>query len=161
MPKYLKKKTFYIGEKLGEHLTRPGETSGWPKLKVSYRTDEEKIAALLPPGLEPSGDPIVQINVYCVPILGEPEYGVSTKIGASFDGIDGLFCVGMGIDQEAAIFISQELNGQPKFPCNISFYRIDDYVEAVCEHQGYTFMEFRGHSNGNVEPSGETVEENE
>ena len=58
--------------------------------------------------------------------------------------MDGLFCVGMGIDQEAAIFISQELNGQPKFPCSISFYRIDDYVEAVCEHQGYTFMEFVG-----------------
>ena len=95
---------------MSEHLTQPGETGGWPKLKVSYRTDPEKIAALLPPGLEPSGDPIVQINVYCVPILGEPEYGVSTKIGASFNGIDGLFCVGMGIDQEAAIFISQELN---------------------------------------------------
>ena len=146
---------------MSEHLTQPGETGGWPKLKVSYRTDPEKIAALLPPGLEPSGDPIVQINVYCVPILGEPEYGVSTKIGASFNGIDGLFCVGMGIDQEAAIFISQELNGQPKFPCNISFYRIGEYVEAVCEHQGYTFMEFRGHSNGSVNPDGGEVEENE
>ena len=146
---------------MSEHLTRPGETGGWPKLKVSYRTDPEKIAALLPPGLEPSGDPIVQINVYCVPILGEPEYGVSTKIGASVDGMDGLFCVGMGIDQEAAIFISQELNGQPKFPCNISFYRIDDYVEAVCEHQGYTFMEFRGHSTGTVDPDSGEVEENE
>ena len=146
---------------MSEHLTQPGETGGWPKLKVSYRTDPEKIAALLPPGLEPSGDPIVQINVYCVPILGEPEYGVSTKIGASFNGIDGLFCVGMGIDQEAAIFISQELNGQPKFPCNISFYRIGEYVEAVCEHQGYTFMEFRGRSNGSVNPDGGEVEENE
>ena len=98
---------------MSEHLTQLDETGGWPKLKVSYRTDPEKIAALLPPGLEPSGDPIVQINVYCVPILGEPEYGVSTS-GASFNGIDGLFCVGMGIDQEAAIFISQELNGQPE-----------------------------------------------
>ena len=146
---------------MSEHLTQPGETGGWPKLKVSYRTDPEKIAALLPPGLEPSGDPIVQINVYCVPILGEPEYGVSTKVGASFNGIDGLFCVGMGIDQEAAIFISQELNGQPKFPCNISFYRIGEYVEAVCEHQGYTFMEFRGRSNGSVSPDGGEVEENE
>ena len=146
---------------MSEHLTQPGETGGWPKLKVSYRTDPEKLAALLPPGLEPSGDPIVQINVYCVPILGEPEYGVSTKIGASFNGIDGLFCVGMGIDQEAAIFISQELNGQPKFPCNISFYRIGEYVEAVCEHQGYTFMEFRGHSNGSISPDGGEVEENE
>ena len=60
---------------MSEHLTQPGETGGWPKLKVSYRTDPEKIAALLPPGLDPSGDPIVHINVYCVPILGQPEYG--------------------------------------------------------------------------------------
>ena len=33
---------------MSEHLTQPGETGGWPKLKVSYRTDPEKIAALLP-----------------------------------------------------------------------------------------------------------------
>ena len=38
---------------MSEHLTQPGETGGWPKLKVSYRTDPEKIAALLPPGLNP------------------------------------------------------------------------------------------------------------
>ena len=38
---------------MSEHLTQPGETGGWPKLKVSYRTDPDKIAALLPPGLDP------------------------------------------------------------------------------------------------------------
>ena len=146
---------------MSEHLTRPGETGGWPKLKISYLTDPEKIADLLPPGLDPIGDPVVQINVYCVPILGEPEYGVSTKVRASFDGMEGLYCVGMGIDQEAAIFISQELNGQPKFPCNISFYRIENYVEAVCEHQGYTFMEFKGQSTGLEETLDGDIEENE
>ncbi len=155
MSPYDKEKT------VSEHLTRPGETGGWPKLKIAYLTDPERIAELLPPGLDPIGDPVVQINVYCVPILGEPEYGVSTKISASFDGMEGLYCVGMGIDQEAAIFISQELNGQPKFPCNISFYRIENYVEAVCEHQGYTFMEFKGQSAGLEETSNGDVEENE
>jgi acetoacetate decarboxylase len=95
----------------------------------------------------------VQINVYCVPILGEPEFGISTKIGASFDGVDGQYCVGMGIDQEAAIFISQERNGQPKFPCDIRFYRLGDYVEAKARHQGYTFFEFTGRSTGPVPPA--------
>ena len=87
---------------MGVHT--PGSCGTWIPSEGSEGKGERKRG-----GGEPSGDPIVQINVYCVPILGEPEYGVSTKIGASFDGMDGLFCVGMGIDQEAAIFISQEL----------------------------------------------------
>ena len=128
--------------------TNPGEIGGWPKLKVAYRTDPDRIADLLPPGLEPTGAGEVYVNVYCVPILGEPELGLSTKVGASFDGVDGLFCVSMGIDQEAAIFISQELNGQPKFPCDLSFYRLGDYIEARATHQGYTFAEFGGRVSG-------------
>jgi len=135
----------------GDRLTRPGEIAGWPKLKLAYRTDPDRIADLLPPGLEPGATPNVYLNVYCVPILGEPELGVSTKVEASFDGMAGLYCVGMGIDQEAAIFISQELNGQPKFPCDITFYRLGDHVEATARHQGYTFLEFRGRSTGAVD----------
>ena len=50
---------------MSEHLTQPGETGGWPKLKVSYRTDPEKIAALLPPVLEPRVYPNVHNKVYC------------------------------------------------------------------------------------------------
>ena len=34
------------------NLIRPGEVAGWPKLVVTYPTDPERIAALLPPGLE-------------------------------------------------------------------------------------------------------------
>lgn len=141
--------------------TSPGEIAGWPKLQLAYRTDPDRIADLLPPGLEPASDPHVFLNVYCVPILGEPELGVSTKVGATFDGVDGLYCISMGIDQEAAVFISQELNGQPKFPCDIRFYRLGRYVEAKCRHQGYTFMEFTGHSTGTAAPHEGDIETNE
>lgn len=144
-----------------DRTTNPGEVAGWPKLVTTYRTDPGRITDLLPPGLTPAGDGLVQINVYCVPILGEPEYGVSTKVGASWDGIDGQYCLGMGIDQEAAIFVSNELNGQPKFPCDIRFYRIGDYVEAKATHQGYTFLEFSGRSTGEVDPVPGDQEHNE
>ena len=30
----------------------PGEITQWPMLKIAYRTDADKIAALLPPGIE-------------------------------------------------------------------------------------------------------------
>ena len=58
------------------------------------------------------------------------------------------------------MFISQELNGQPKFPCVISFFRLGDRVEARCTHQGYTFLEFRGTVTGTRAPEAD-FDENE
>lgn len=142
-------------------MTQPGEIAGWPKLVLIYRTDPSMLAALLPPGIEPGAEPLVQIGVYCVPVRDEPEYGVSTKVMADFDGVTGWYSIGMGIDQESAIFISQELNGQPKFPCEISYFLHGDRVEARCTHQGYTFLEFSGTVSGTAAPTGLDVESNE
>jgi acetoacetate decarboxylase len=125
-------------------MARPGEVAGWPKLVVRYPTDRARIDDLLPPGLEAVGDPIVQISVYCVPVHGEPELGISTKVPARFAGTDGQYCLGIGIDQEAAIFISRETNGQPKFPCSVSFFRLGDEVHASATHQGHTFFRYDG-----------------
>ena len=137
----------------------PGEIAGWPLLKLVYRTDPDKIADLLPPGIEPGAHPHVHVNIYNVPVKGEPEYGVSTKVEANYDGMAGYYGIGLGIDQESAIFISQEINGQPKFPCSIVYFRRDDAVEARCTHHGYTFLEFHGTVTGVVDdPSGECAE---
>jgi len=142
-------------------MTRPGEVAGRPKLVLRYPTDRERIADLLPPGLSAVGDPVVQIGIYCVPVHGEPEYGVSTKVAASFDGLDGQYCLGIGIDQESAIFISRETNGQPKFPCSVRFFRLGAEIHASCTHQGRTFLDFRGVVSGSPEPTGIEVEDNE
>jgi acetoacetate decarboxylase len=129
----------------------PGDIANWPLLKVVYRTDHDKIRDLLPPGIEPGVEPLVHVNIYNVPVKGEPEYGVSTKIPASFDGLPGFYGIGIGIDQESAIFISQEINGQPKFPCTTAFFREGDRVVARCTHAGYTFLEFEGDVTGAVD----------
>ena len=118
-----------------EPQINPGEIANWPLLKIVYRTDHDKIADLLPPGIEPSGEPNVHVNIYNVPVKGEPEYGVSTKIPARYEGVPGYYGIGLGIDQESAIFISQELNGQPKFPCSIVYFRRDDAV-TLAEERG-------------------------
>lgn len=128
-------------------MSRPGEVAGWPKLVVKYATDEANIAPLLPPGLTAT-DPIVTVGIYCVPIQGEPEYGVSVKVPAVWKGVEGSYNLGMGIDQEAAVFISGELNGQPKFLCDIEYFRLGDHIGARTIHQGYTFIEFSGTVTG-------------
>ena len=150
-----------MNDMAGPPMTRPGEVAGRPKLVLRYPTEADRIADLLPPGLEMCGEPVVQIGVYCVPVHGEPEYGVSTRVPARYDGIDGQYTLGIGIDQESAIFISRETNGQPKFPCSVRFFRLGDGVHASATHQGHTFLSFDGTVSGASEPSGVEVEENE
>ena len=130
----------------------PGDIINWPMLKVVYRTDPDKIAALLPPGIEPGTNPHVTLTFYNVPVPDEPEYGILQTIDAVYDGIEGEYALGYGIDQESAIFISQEMNGQPKYPCTTEYYRLGPKVRARSIHQGYTFVEFDGMSTGPAEP---------
>ena len=129
-----------------------GDIANWPMIKVVYRTDEDKIAALLPPGIEPGAKPNVNVTIYNFPVPDEPEYGIVMTVDADYNGIAGEYTLGYGIDQESAIFTSQHMNGQPKFPCDTTYYRMGNNVTARCSHQGYTFVEFNGVSSGVNEP---------
>ena len=67
----------------------PGEIINWPMLKLCYRTDADKIAALLPPGIEPGKEPHVYVTLYNFPVHNEPEYGVVVNVAADYDGQEG------------------------------------------------------------------------
>jgi len=124
--------------------TNPGEVAGWPMLKIRYRTDAKAIAALLPPGITPGKEPMVTLTIYNVPIQGEPEYGVVINVDADYNGTVGEYTLALGIDQEAPLFICQELWGQPKYPVQVQYFRLGNHVEAKVVHQGCTFIEFHG-----------------
>jgi acetoacetate decarboxylase len=132
----------------------PGDILGWPILKIDYPTEPANIAKLLPPGIEPSDEANVHLSIYNFPVPDEPEFGIVTAVDADYNGEKGMYTLGYGIDQESAIFISQELNGQPKYPADIEYWRMGPNVRARCVHQGYTFVELRGQSTG-VQPNRE------
>jgi Acetoacetate decarboxylase (ADC) len=136
----------------------PGDIINWPMLKIVYRTDPEAIAKLLPPGIDPGANPNVNLTIYNFPVPDEPEYGIVTTVDADYNGTPGEYTLGYGIDQESAIFVSQETNGQPKYPCTTEYYRLGPQVSARCIHQGYTFVEFKGVSTGPVEGAEEWVQ---
>ncbi len=138
----------------------PGDIGNWPMLKIAYQTDADKLAALLPPGIEPGATPQVNLTLYNYPVNNEPEFGIVTTIEADYNGMAGKYALGYGIDQEAAIFNSQQRNGQPKYPCDTTYFRFGDQVEAKCSHHGYTFVEFSGKSTA-VEENPPQYEENE
>ena len=135
------------------------EIAGWPRLLINYRTDPERIADLLPPGITPGANPHVHLNIYQVPVRDEPERGIRIFVDADYEGVAGHYTIGYGIDQESAIFISRDMNGQPKYPCAIDFFRLGDRVSARASHQGYTFVEFAGDVTGELPPEeGNTTE---
>lgn len=140
--------------------SNPGEILNWPMLKIKYATDTGKIAALLPPGITAGKNPHVTVTVYNYPVGGEPEYGFVVNVEADYDGIEGEYTLGIGINQENAVFNSQERWGQPKFLADTSYYRLMDNVFAKVEHRGYTFLEFAGKSIGPVD-TGPEFEQNE
>ncbi len=126
----------------------PGEIGGWPILRIDYPTDPKCIAALLPPGLEPADTADVHLSIYNVPVSDEPEYGVVVKVDALYRGTKGGYALAYGIDQESAVYISKDTNGQPKFLAEIEYFRNGDGVRARCGHAGYTFIEFQGRTKG-------------
>ena len=108
-----------MSNETGAPQGNPGDIVNWPMLKVVYRTDPAKIAALLPPGIEPGANPNVNLTIYNFPVPDEPEFGIVTTVDADYNGIAGEYTLGYGIDQESAIFVSQETNGQPKYPVKL------------------------------------------
>ncbi len=122
----------------------PGEIGGWPFLRIDYPTDPKCIEALLPPGFDLGEETNVHLSIYKVAVPDEPEYGVLITVDAAYRGEQGRYAIGYGIDQESAIYISKERDGQPKYPCEIDYYRTGNTVRARCIHQGYTFIRFEG-----------------
>lgn len=137
-----------------------GDSMNWPMLKIDYPTNPDKLAALLPPGIDPTDDPEVRLTIYSFPINNEPELGLVTNIAASYDGVAGEYSLFYAIDQEQAVFISRELWGQPKFLASIRYFRLGDRVEAAVTHKNHTFLEYQGAVGGDDE-AGEVTEVNE
>lgn len=135
--------------------SNPGELANWPMLKIAYRTDKDRIAALLPPGLEPDDSALVLISFYNLPIQNSPEYGIGIGIAANYKGTAGEYTMGIGINQETVIYPSKERWGQPKFHAETQYWRLGNVVEARTIHYGHTFAEWKGEVVGQQEPLGE------
>ena len=74
----------------------PGDIVNWPMLKIQYRTDPDKIAALLPPGIEPGAQanvnlkkPRLQVgrfNFSLAPVTGKNPCAIYVKDEGAYIG---------------------------------------------------------------------------
>lgn len=116
-------------------------------LGVTFESDPDVLAELLPPPLALAGDARVSVSVSeirrsnCV----GPFNGAQVTIPCEFEGEQGNYCVTMPMSTDTAVIFGRELYAEPKKLADISL-TVDESGRArgtVTRH-GVTYIELRG-----------------
>lgn len=126
-------------------------------LTAVYETDPECIAAVLPPPLEPSTQPLVRIAIATVDIgRGRPPFGAGTfAVEAVHDGLIGGYPLVMPMTTEQAVVGGRETFGEPKKLAAVTLERDGDRITGSFARMGVTFVEIEGRVVEALEPPAE------
>jgi acetoacetate decarboxylase len=115
------------------------------RLEITYLTDPEIHAAVLPPPLTPPAEPRVRVHFTRIEVNGKlHEIVGSFLLEAMYGDQKGQFCAVMPIDLETAVTPSRETYGEPKKLAQMECEREGDHVRASITRQGVTIIEFVG-----------------
>ena len=131
-----------------------GETVPYPanaRLEVTYLTDPEIHAQVLPPPLTRPPEPRVRVHFTRIEVGGQlHEIVCSFLLDAMYGDRLGQFSAVMPIDLETAVSPSRERNGEPKKLAQLEFERVGDHVHAGVTRQGVTIIEVVGDVAGDL-----------
>lgn len=113
------------------------------RLSVRYHTRPEIVERVLPPGLEPTDEPLVRVDVV--------EVGASNCVGSFAGGglyvqarhgdLVGNYCLAMPMSTDRAITWGRELFGEPKKRASVDLTREGDEVAGRIERYGEPIIE--------------------
>ena len=104
---------------------RPSPYPANARLEVTYLTDPEVHAAVLPPPLTAPPEPRVRVHFTRIEVDGHlHEIVCSFLLDAMYGDKLGQFCAVMPIDLETAVSPSRERNGEPKKLAQLEFERV-------------------------------------
>jgi acetoacetate decarboxylase len=112
-------------------------------LSVYWETKAEIVEKILPPPLKPAKHPIATAFVANYP---KTNFGVTYKeaalfLFAEYDGIVGIYCLAMPVDNDMAMIGGREVFGYPKKMSNLHFEKEGDKVEGWVERHGVKYFE--------------------
>ncbi len=116
-----------------------------PRLEVTYLTDPDVLAEVLPPPLEAPPEPRVHVRFTRIEVNGKlHEIVCSFLVDAVYNGTLGQHCLVMPIDLADAIAPSRERYGEPKKLANLEFDREGNHVKASVTRHSVTILEVVG-----------------
>ncbi|MGH9212812.1 MAG: acetoacetate decarboxylase family protein [Acidimicrobiales bacterium] len=115
-------------------------------LTASYETDPDVVAAVLPPPLEPTGEPLVRVSIARVDLgRGLPPFGAGTvAVQARHDGAVGNYPLVMPMTTEQSVIGGRETFGEPKKLAQVTLDRDGRQVTGRVTRLGVTFVELSG-----------------
>ncbi len=121
------------------------------RFEITYLTDPEVHAEVLPPPLTPAAEPRVRIHFTRIEVDGKVHEIVNSVLLDAMHGDTlGQFCAVMPIDLETAVSPSRETYGEPKKLAQITFDREGDHVNLSVTRQGVTFIDIVGDVTGEL-----------
>ncbi|QUR69047.1 acetoacetate decarboxylase family protein [Mycobacterium spongiae] len=119
---------------------------------VSYLTDPEVVAAVLPKPLEPAEEPLVRVQVQRVRIAGKPPFGSAVfSVTARHGDLHGDYPLLMPQSTEQSVTGGRETFGEPKKLADIRVERVDDRVTGLVDRLGYQLIRVEGQVAGPAE----------
>jgi acetoacetate decarboxylase len=136
-------------EQLGNKEVEATSVGAWAtSLTAVYETDPEVVAAVLPPPLTPTGEPLVRVTVATVDVRrGLPPFGAGTfAVQASHEGVVGNYPLVMPMTTEQSVIGGRETFGEPKKLAEVTLDRDagTGRVAGKITRLGVTFIEVNG-----------------
>jgi len=142
-------------EELVNREVRATSVGAWAtSLTAIYETDPDAVAAVLPPPLEPTGQPLVRVTVATVDIgRGLPPFGAGTfAVQARHEGTVGNYPLVMPMTTEQSVIGGRETFGEPKKLAEVNITREGDELRGQVTRLGVTFIELTGRVVEQLEP---------
>lgn len=119
---------------------------------VIYETDPDAIAAVLPPPLVATSEPLVRLTIATVDIgRGLPPFGAgSFGVQAEHEGTIGDYALVMPMTTEQAVVGGRETFGEPKKLAEVTLTREGNTVRGAFSRMGVTFIEVNGTVTGDL-----------
>lgn len=142
-------------EELTNREVKATSVGAWATSLVAvYETDPEVIAAVLPPPLEPTDQPLVSVKVATVDLgRGLPPFGAgSFAVQARHEGTVGNYALLMPMTTEQSVVGGRETFGEPKKLAEVTLTRDGDQVKGLITRLGTTIIEIGGRVTDPLDP---------
>jgi acetoacetate decarboxylase len=119
---------------------------------VTYLTDPDVVAAVLPKPLQPAAEPLVRIQLQRVQIEGRPPFGSAVfSVTARHGDLAGDYPLFMPQSTEQSVTGGRETFGEPKKLADITVDRDGDSVTTSVTRLGYPLIRVSGRITGPAE----------
>lgn len=125
-----------------EATLRNPRFTGAEMLQVEFLTHPETVEHVLPPGLEPTGDPLViaMVGRWQSNCVGDYAGG-AIYVAARHEDIEATYVLAMYMTTDQAIIIGRDLFGEPKKQCTTGLNRSGSRMTGWVERYGTRLIE--------------------